>query len=74
MIEHTTTSQLYFRDPKESPPPRNSSLLLLTVGGTLAIGKWSEDCIGWCPKPRIPLNIKLKLQEQFLESIKNDIA
>jgi len=56
-----TTNQLYFRDPDIDPPPRAKSMLLLNPGGVLIVGPWTDDCIGWCPKPRIPASIKLKL-------------
>lgn len=56
-----TTDQLYFRDPDEEPPPRGVNMLLLNQGGVLIIGQWSADCVGWCPKPRIPKALKEKL-------------
>jgi hypothetical protein len=24
------------------------------------IGTWSDECIGWCPKPKIPMSLKAK--------------
>lgn len=57
----TTTEALYFRDPDIEPPPRATSLLLLNPGGVLIVGNWTEDCLGWCPKPRIPYSIKAKM-------------
>lgn len=56
-----TTDQLYFRDPDEDPPPRGVNMLLLNPGGVLVIGQWSDDCWGWCPKPRIPKPLKDKM-------------
>lgn len=56
-----TTEELYFRDPDIDPPPRASSLLLLNPGGVLIVGSWSDDCIAWCPKPKIPASIKAKM-------------
>jgi hypothetical protein len=56
-----TTDQLYFRDPAIDPPPRACSLLLLNPGGVLIVGNWTDDCLGWCPKPKIPTSIKKKM-------------
>lgn len=56
-----TTDQLYFRDPDLDPPPRACSLLLLNPGGVLIVGNWTDDCLGWCPKPKIPMSIKNKM-------------
>lgn len=61
MLKQITTEELYFRDPDIEPPPRATSLLLLNPGGVLVIGNWTEDCLGWCPKPKIPLSIKEKM-------------
>jgi len=36
-------------------------MLLLNPGGVLVIGQWSDDCWGWCPKPRIPKPLKDKM-------------
>lgn len=58
-----TTDQLYFRDPDFEPPPRSVSMLLLNPGGVCIVGPWTEDCLGWCPKPRIPRSIKNKMTE-----------
>lgn len=55
-----TTDQLYFRDPAIDPPPRGTSMLLLNPGGVCVIGVWSDDCIGWCPKPKVPKSLKDK--------------
>lgn len=56
-----TTDELYFRDPDIEPPPLARSLLLLNPGGVLIVGNWTSDCLGWCPKPRIPYSIKAKM-------------
>lgn len=56
-----TTDQLYFRDPDVEPPPKGVNMLLLNPGGVLVIGQWSDDCWGWCPKPKIPDSIKQKM-------------
>jgi len=58
---HPTTNELWFRDPDIEPPPRSASLLLLNPGGVLIVGTWSKDCLGWCPKPKIPESIKRKM-------------
>ena len=66
MIEplHLTTDELWFRDPAIEPPPKTTSLLLLNPGGVLIVGNWTADCIGWCPKPKIPISIKNKMTEK----------
>ena len=59
-----TTDQLYFRDPDVEPPPRNASMLLLNPGGVLIVGPWTDGCLGWCPKPRVPAALKDKITRQ----------
>lgn len=61
-----TTDQLYFRDPDIEPPPKNTSMLLLNSGSVLIVGTWSDDCLGWCPKPKIPDALKKKILAQSL--------
>jgi len=56
-----TTNELYFRDPDIHPLPRGTALLLLNPGGVLIVGNWSDDCIAWCPKPKIPQSVKEKM-------------
>jgi hypothetical protein len=56
-----TTDALYFRDPDIEPPPRAVSMLLLNPGGVCIVGPWTDDCMGWCPNPRVPRSIKDKL-------------
>lgn len=56
-----TTDQLYFRDPDIDPPPKGVNMLLLNPGSVLVVGPWSNDCLGWCPKPRIPKALKEKI-------------
>lgn len=58
-----TTDQLYFRDPAVEPPPRNVSMLLLNPGGVLIVGNWTDDCLAWCPKPKIPQSLKIKMSK-----------
>jgi len=55
-----TTDIIYFLDPEIYPPPKGYSMLLLNPGGVCIIGVWTDDCIGWCPKPKIPKSIKEK--------------
>lgn len=64
-IKQATTEELFFRDPDIDPPPRATSLLLLNPGGVLIIGVWSDDCMGWCPKPKIPESIKKKMGARY---------
>lgn len=59
--QQLTTNLIYFKDPDIEPPPRAVSLLLLNPGGVLIVGSWSDDCLGWCEKPKIPKSIKKKL-------------
>lgn len=65
-LRQATTDQLYFRDPDVEPPPRATSMLLLNPGGVLIVGTWSDDCLGWCPKPKIPDALKEKISKQSL--------
>ena len=59
--EQLTTDELYFRDPELDPPPRGVNMLLLNEGGVLIVGQWSEGCLAWCPKPKVPKSLKDKL-------------
>lgn len=59
-----TTDALYFRDPDIDAPPRGTALLLLNPGGVLIVGNWSDDCLAWCPKPKIPKSVKDKMWQQ----------
>ena len=59
-FQQATTDQLYFRDPDVDPPPRGTSMLLLNPGGVCVIGVWSDECIGWCPKPKVPKELRAK--------------
>lgn len=62
--EQLTTTALWFRDPDIHPPPKNTSMLLLNPGGVLIVGVWTDDCLGWCPKPKIPASIKAKMRQK----------
>jgi len=57
-----TTDKIYFFDPDEHNPPRNVNMLLLNPGGVLVIGQWSDDCLAWCPKPKILKSLKEKIR------------
>jgi len=57
-----TTHDLYFRDPEIYPPPKGVNMLLLNSGGVLIVGTWSDDCLAWCPKPKIPKSLKEKIR------------
>lgn len=61
--DHLTTSELMFRDPDIDPPPRAQSMLLLNPGGVLIVGNWTDDCLAWCPKPKIPASVKAKMSK-----------
>jgi len=65
-LPHATTDQLYFRDPEIEPPPRATSMLLLNPGGVLIVGTWTDDCLAWCPKPKIPQALKDKINKHSL--------
>lgn len=64
-MPQATTDQLYFRDPEVDPPPRATSMLLLNPGGVLIVGTWTDDCLGWCPKPRISAELKRKINQKY---------
>lgn len=65
-LPQATTDQLYFRDPEVEPPPRATSMLLLNPGGVLVVGTWTDDCLAWCPKPKIPAALKEKISTHSL--------
>lgn len=65
-LRQATTDQLYFRDPDVEPPPKATSMLLLNPGGVLIVGIWTDDCLAWCPKPKIPDALKEKISKQSL--------
>lgn len=65
-LPQATTDQLYFRDPAIEPPPKATSMLLLNKGGVCIIGVWTDDCLGWCPKPKIPATLKEKISAKSL--------
>lgn len=65
-LPQSTTEQLYFRDPEVEPPPKATSMLLLNPGGVLIVGVWTDDCLGWCPKPKIPEALKEKISSRAL--------
>ncbi len=56
-----TTNELLFRDPEVDPPPRGVNMLMLNEGGVLIVGQWNNDCLAWCPKPKVPKALKEKL-------------
>lgn len=43
-------------DPAEHRPPTGVQLLLITRGGVLVQGHWTDDgrYTHWCPLPRVP--------------------
>lgn len=43
-------------DPAQHRPPTGVQLLLITIGGTLVQGHWSDDgrFTHWCLLPRVP--------------------
>lgn len=47
-------------DPLEVPPPLNTTLLVVTRGGVLVKGVWTEDCLCWMPHPKIPESVKAR--------------
>ena len=54
-----------WRDPEEDPPPLGSKMLLLNPAGVACIGTWSRVFIAWAPLPKIPPNVKQKLDEAY---------
>lgn len=59
-----TTAKFYLLDPDIDPPPKATSLILLNPGGVLIIGNWTEDCLAWAPKPKIPKSVKDKINKR----------
>ena len=70
-LEQVTTDELWFLDPEVYKPPKNASILLLNPGGVLIVGIWTDDCIAWCPKPKIPKSIKSKLVENKNDALQS---
>jgi hypothetical protein len=54
-----------WRDPEEDPPPLGSKMLLLNPAGVACIGTWSRVFIAWAPLPKIPPNVKQKLDKAY---------
>lgn len=48
------SGQVYWREPKDEPPPRGVKLLILTSGGVAVFGDWMDDSnfVAWSPLPR----------------------
>lgn len=47
-------------DPVDRPPPLNTQLLVVTRGGVLVKGHWTDDCLCWMPHPKIPASVKAR--------------
>jgi hypothetical protein len=45
---------VYWREPKDEPPPKGVKLLILTSGGVTVIGDWMSDSnfVAWSPMPK----------------------
>lgn len=56
-----TTDSWYLLDPEIYPPPTASVVLLLNPGGVLIQGIWTDDCLAWSPKPKIPNSVKERM-------------
>lgn len=57
----------FWKLPSDEAPPRNRKLLILTPGGVVVLGHWSNWAVAWAPLPKIPSNIKTKLYERLEE-------
>lgn len=50
-------------DPRETAPPINKKILLLTDHGVACLGHWySPGFIAWSPLPKIPEQLKERLE------------
>ena len=58
---HPTHPDYVMFDPLVEPPPQGVILLVATEGGTCVPGYWTNDCIAWTYKPRIPQTVKDRL-------------
>lgn len=65
---HPTNPEWVLFDPLLVPPPRGEELLLINEGGVLIKGQWTDDCIAWGHKPKIPASVKERLSNTRKES------
>lgn len=55
------TTDYFYLDPAEHPPPTGVKMILLTSTGTAVIGQWGDKGYrGWYPLPKIPAHLKPK--------------
>ena len=57
---HPTSQEWVMFDPALHPPPEGVHLLLVTRGGVLVTGFWTEGCLAWAYKPKLPETVKNK--------------
>jgi hypothetical protein len=58
------SGEVYWREPKDHPPPRGVKMLILTDGGVAVIGDWMDDSnfTAWSPLPkRRPEDLKSRV-------------
>jgi hypothetical protein len=53
---------MYWRHPEDEDPPRDKKLLLYLNTGLSMIGKWGSDCLLWMPLPKVPKELKQRLE------------
>lgn len=50
-----------WRLPDHEQPPLGSKILLLNPGGVCCIGHWAEWAVAWAPLPKMPIEVKRRL-------------
>lgn len=55
---HPTHPDYEMFDPQVDAPPLGVQLIIATTGGTCTTGPWTDGCIAWTYKPRIPQSVK----------------
>jgi hypothetical protein len=64
MLKPETAWRSEWLDADEYPPPTGKKIMLLTDCGIACIGHWYQPgFIAWSPLPKIPKNIKSKLDK-----------
>ena len=62
-----------WRNPDVDPPPRGSTIWMLTRGGIGVRGTWSDDgsYLAWSPMPAMPQWLKDKLHRAYGAPVPN---
>lgn len=63
--KHLTAQVTELFDPQVYPPPKGVELLLINPSGVLIMGRWSDSCLAWGPKPKIPDTVKARMTKTY---------